>query len=215
MATTPSTRALCEATCVVDRAIASWRARDGAIDDAQRRASRACETLAAPFVEARATGEDASRDASEAQRAVKALEKHHARLRALADARVKLAQATYDAVDDHITRLDKDLATFERERGSAHRAGERTKFDLALAGEHGFEALTNAPSASPGSALASPGNPNEPRYCVCRSVSDGKMIGCDNDDCAIEWFHFACVGLNPNAEVKGKWICPPCRRKKR
>ena len=39
------------------------------------------------------------------------------------------------------------------------------------------------------------------------------MIGCDNDDCAIEWFHFACVGLNPNAEVKGKWICPPCRRK--
>ena len=148
MATTPSTRALCEATCVVDRAIASWRARDGAIDDAQRRASRACETLVAPFVEARATGEDASRDASEAQRAVKALEKHHARLRALADARVKLAQATYDAVDDHITRLDKDLATFERERGSAHRAGERTKFDLALAGEHGFEALTNAPSAS-------------------------------------------------------------------
>ena len=108
-----------------------------------------------------------------------------------------------------------NLATFERERGSAHRAGERTKFDLALAGEHGFEALTNAPSASPGSALASPGNPNEPRYCVCRSVSDGKMIGCDNDDCAIEWFHFACVGLNPNAEVKGKWICPPCRRKKR
>ena len=98
---------------------------------------------------------------------------------------------------------------------AAHRAGGRTKFDLALAGEHGFEALTNAPSASPGSALASPGNPNEPRYCVCRSVSDGKMIGCDNDDCAIEWFHFACVGLNPNAEVKGKWICPPCRGKKR
>ena len=69
MATTPSERALCEATCVVDRAIASWRARDGALDDAQRSASRACEALVAPFVEARATREDASRDASEAQRA--------------------------------------------------------------------------------------------------------------------------------------------------
>jgi len=69
MATTPSTRALCEATCVVDRAIASWRARDGAIDDAQRRASRACETLVAPFVEARATAR--TRRATRARRSAR------------------------------------------------------------------------------------------------------------------------------------------------
>jgi hypothetical protein len=50
---------------------------------------------------------------------------------------------------------------------------------------------------------------------VCERVSDGKMIGCDNDDCAIEWFHFECVGLHPNAEIKGRWICPPCRGRKR
>eukprot|EP00753_Platysulcus_tardus_P017716 PLAT6467.1.p1 GENE.PLAT6467.1~~PLAT6467.1.p1 ORF type:complete len:290 (+),score=93.82 PLAT6467.1:85-870(+) len=37
-------------------------------------------------------------------------------------------------------------------------------------------------------------DPNEPLYCICRKVSYGAMVGCDNDDCPIEWFHFECVG---------------------
>ena len=40
-------------------------------------------------------------------------------------------------------------------------------------------------------------------------VSYGEMIGCDNDSCAIEWFHFNCVGLTN--KPKGKWYCPKCR----
>ncbi|EDX04919.1 GD22064 [Drosophila simulans] len=46
-------------------------------------------------------------------------------------------------------------------------------------------------------------------------VSYGEMIGCDNPDCPIEWFHFACVGLT--TKPKGKWFCPKCtqdRKKK-
>ena len=35
------------------------------------------------------------------------------------------------------------------------------------------------------------------------------MIGCDNDLCPIEWFHFGCMGLT--AKPKGKWFCPKCR----
>ena len=35
------------------------------------------------------------------------------------------------------------------------------------------------------------------------------MIGCDNDLCPIEWFHFGCMGLT--AKPKGKWYCPKCR----
>ncbi len=35
------------------------------------------------------------------------------------------------------------------------------------------------------------------------------MIGCDNDLCPIEWFHFNCVGLSH--KPKGKWYCPKCR----
>lgn len=63
--------------------------------------------------------------------------------------------------------------------------------------------------------LDMPVDPNEPTYCVCQQVSYGEMIGCDNPDCPIEWFHFACVSLT--TKPKGKWYCPKCsidRKKK-
>jgi len=51
-------------------------------------------------------------------------------------------------------------------------------------------------------------DPNEPTYCKCHQVSFGEMIACDNKDCAIEWFHYACVGLVGPPE--GKWYCDDC-----
>uniref|UniRef100_A0AC35TSR0 PHD-type domain-containing protein n=1 Tax=Rhabditophanes sp. KR3021 TaxID=114890 RepID=A0AC35TSR0_9BILA len=51
--------------------------------------------------------------------------------------------------------------------------------------------------------------PTEPRYCYCHRVSFGDMIGCDNDDCSLEWFHFKCVDIK--IKPKGKWYCPDCR----
>jgi len=35
------------------------------------------------------------------------------------------------------------------------------------------------------------------------------MVGCDNDLCPIQWFHFGCVSIN--RKPKGKWFCPFCR----
>ena len=46
------------------------------------------------------------------------------------------------------------------------------------------------------------------RYCICKDVSYGDMIACDNSRCATQWFHFVCVGLN--SAPKGKWFCPMC-----
>ncbi|CAG0886351.1 unnamed protein product, partial [Darwinula stevensoni] len=54
-----------------------------------------------------------------------------------------------------------------------------------------------------------PIDPDEPTYCLCEQVSFGDMIGCDNDLCPIEWFHFSCVNLS--CKPKGKWYCPRCR----
>ena len=51
-------------------------------------------------------------------------------------------------------------------------------------------------------------DPNEPRYCLCNQVSYGEMVGCDNTDCQIEWFHYGCVGITE--PPKGKWYCPQC-----
>ncbi|XP_005095357.1 inhibitor of growth protein 1 [Aplysia californica] len=55
-------------------------------------------------------------------------------------------------------------------------------------------------------------DPNEPTYCSCNNVSYGEMIGCDNEKCVIEWYHFGCVGLR--TKPKGKWYCPDCRGEK-
>ncbi|XP_024081050.1 inhibitor of growth protein 5 isoform X2 [Cimex lectularius] len=74
--------------------------------------------------------------------------------------------------------------------------------------------LAVLPLAS-GDVLDMPVDPNEPTYCLCHQVSYGEMIGCDNPDCPIEWFHFACVNLT--TKPKGKWFCPKCisdRKKK-
>jgi inhibitor of growth protein 4 len=54
-----------------------------------------------------------------------------------------------------------------------------------------------------------PIDPFEPKYCICNQVSFGRMIACDNPQCQIEWFHFACVKLEE--EPKGKWFCEKCR----
>lgn len=79
--------------------------------------------------------------------------------------------------------------------------------DSAQEGGHG--------TPHPSDVLDMPVDPNEPTYCLCHQVSYGEMIGCDNPDCPIEWFHFACVGLT--TKPKGKWFCPKCsqdRKKK-
>ncbi|EER34331.1 hypothetical protein CTRG_01191 [Candida tropicalis MYA-3404] len=58
-------------------------------------------------------------------------------------------------------------------------------------------------------------------YCFCQRVSFGEMIGCDNDDCKYEWFHWSCVGITSPPKDDEIWYCPDCapkmekRKKKR
>lgn len=49
-------------------------------------------------------------------------------------------------------------------------------------------------------------------YCYCQCPYDevSEMIACDGKKCAIEWFHFECVGIM--VPPKGKWFCPDCRK---
>lgn len=47
-------------------------------------------------------------------------------------------------------------------------------------------------------------------YCFCQKVSFGDMVGCDNDNCKYQWFHWGCVGLKN--EPAGEWLCPECRK---
>ncbi|CAI9617949.1 unnamed protein product [Staurois parvus] len=78
--------------------------------------------------------------------------------------------------------------------------------------EYGTPA-TNFTKVHPSDVLDMPVDPNEPTYCLCHQVSYGEMIGCDNPDCSIEWFHFACVGLA--TKPRGKWYCPRCSQERK
>ena len=31
-----------------------------------------------------------------------------------------------------------------------------------------------------------------PVFCYCKGPEEGEMIGCDNEECSIEWFHLDC-----------------------
>ncbi|XP_072944991.1 inhibitor of growth protein 5 [Epargyreus clarus] len=95
------------------------------------------------------------------------------------------------------------------------RKGVNTTANAAKEQEENADLDSVAGMAHPSDVLDMPVDPNEPTYCLCHQVSYGEMIGCDNPDCPIEWFHFACVDLK--IKPKGKWYCPKCtqdRKKK-
>ncbi|KAL0479214.1 hypothetical protein AKO1_008035 [Acrasis kona] len=72
------------------------------------------------------------------------------------------------------------------------------------------------PKKAPIAVTAQPDMPvhtDEPVYCICQKTSYGEMIACDDYDCPVEWYHFACVGINPETPPNGEWYCPTCAPK--
>ncbi|KAL3658044.1 hypothetical protein V7S43_019098 [Phytophthora oleae] len=209
------------------------------------------------------------RELIEADETVQKLKEKHALVVQKLDEKIAIAAQSYDIVDHHIRRLDRDLESYagllkangeyeedsrpqrKKQKLSAtttvhqlsqshivpHVAHVRSKHNTVAAA--GMKEKTAAPIASKASStggsstrkksvaevmvavpaaaagpviLASedlPIDPNEPIYCSCRRVSFGQMVGCDNDDCKYEWFHFGCVGLTD--QPAGKWYCQDCK----
>jgi hypothetical protein len=170
----------------------------------------------------RARGESASKnDLSMIPPKEKEKEKHDVdemtkRAVAVCDEKVALAQQCYDLVEQHIARLDKDLRVFdqalaEKEAAAAVAKGLVPPPTAASVGGAGLA----SPEPPPVLGASTNTNPDEPKYCVCNRVSFGEMIACENEACAVEWFHFACVGLSTDAKIKGKWYCNACAAERR
>lgn len=152
----------------------------------------------------------------------------------LSEEKMNRAQQTYDYIDQHIRKLDKDLRSFD-----ADVAKERQKLGLPPAGALGAvaEGSAGAGGASGGkggqrkrggagaAAAAAPAAPApaltseelyqqalavadamEPTYCYCKRISFGEMIACEHPECPIEWFHFECVGLTTENRLKGELV---------
>jgi hypothetical protein len=154
----------------------------------------------------------------------------------LSDEKVNIAVATYEMIDKHIRKLDSDLAKFESEMKDKGRLSQTESEEEEVVNKKKMkdkkkkgvkeeennkkkkkakkvENLTTplisyVGSGVPQEVLDMPVDPNEPTYCTCQQVSYGEMIGCDNQDCPIEWFHFGCMDLSH--KPKGKWYCPKC-----
>ncbi|GAB4824018.1 hypothetical protein N2152v2_011064 [Parachlorella kessleri] len=143
----------------------------------------------------------------------------------LSEEKVQLAHQIYDYVDRHIQKLDKELKAFDAEidkervrlglpptqppPGTQPADDGRQKKKAGVA----EDSTVSAPAPDSYEAALALAGPDEPTYCHCNRISFGEMIGCDNDDCSVEWFHLACVCLTPDTKPKGKWYCKDCRKK--
>ena len=59
-----------------------------------------------------------------------------------------------------------------------------------------------------------PNNTNYQKfYCYCNRPCIKPMIGCDNVNCKIGWFHYACVNVLRTPQEYKQWFCPDCRKK--
>ncbi|PNH08538.1 Inhibitor of growth protein 4 [Tetrabaena socialis] len=147
------------------------------------------------------------------------------RLIGLADEKVNIANQIYDFMDKHINQVDSDLKQLDKEieqdrkelgLESDETASEKLGIDVPkgahppnLGKASELRKKRKRKDEATGTAAGLPPIENEPAYCICNKPSSGQMVGCDNPDCTIEWFHFECVGLK--GDPGGKWFCPTCR----
>lgn len=108
-------------------------------------------------------------------------------------------------MDDVIRRLDEHIVKLE---AGVKEVYGTPPLPLPLT----YSAAATAALARKGSSggiVPATVDPSEPVYCYCRNVSFGEMVGCDNEECPYEWFHFHCVRLTE--QPSGDWTCPTCR----
>merc|ERR1719270_1626463 len=99
---------------------------------------------------------------------------------------------------------DKKKGSVKESEGKKRKKQKNEPSSSTPSQSHPYPNLPGVPQE----VLDMPVDPNEPTYCLCNQVSYGEMIGCDNNDCPIEWFHFGCLDIT--TKPKGKWYCPRC-----
>ena len=108
----------------------------------------------------------------------------------------KAAQEVYNMIDERISKFDARTEPLAHLLSVDHQESLSKRKKKKKKSEFGDGTV----------------DPNEPVYCTCRMVSFGKMIGCDSDDCTVEWFHLGCVGLTEDTQPE-KWYCDDCRNR--
>jgi hypothetical protein len=133
----------------------------------------------------------------------------------LCEKKAHLALVNYDLIDENVRQLDEEIKILEKVMTSngneklVAAIGNNYTPGGSMDTRRRSTRLENDDNGDENGANAI--DPNEPVYCVCRQIAHGDMIACDNEDCAIEWFHYQCVNLNPLKKPKNNWLCPSCK----
>lgn len=143
------------------------------------------------------------------------IEKEYCAAMRKVDQKIDYSLKLYDLINRQIVRLDEET---QRLGIDLQDPGEVKKVNLDVASANRDRKSQKGPMSAPRSnpsgrkrgagAIMMDIDPNEPLYCFCQQVSYGDMVGCDNDSCDKEWFHYGCVGLKE--PPIGKWYCSTC-----
>lgn len=133
------------------------------------------------------------------------VEQQHDEIVARASEKAQLASRLYDLVDVRIVALtkqnvgmDEDVQKAKMDMGVALESSAQLELRLLHPSEldklkpHVKKKVLRGDSLPPVVLPVVPAEA-EPTYCYCHGVSEGEMIGCDNEDCDYGWFHYKCV----------------------
>ncbi|CAO3563459.1 unnamed protein product [Mortierella alpina] len=132
------------------------------------------------------------------------------------DQKIDYTLKLYDLINRQIVRLDEETARLGIDLQDPGELKKAAHLDVASASRDRksqkgpISTTRSSPSGRKrgSGVIAMDIDPNEPLYCICQQVSFGDMVGCDNDSCDKEWFHYGCVGLT--SPPSGKWYCDTC-----
>lgn len=183
------------------------------LDDQQAAAEAALATCMAAYTTELATAAAAKKStvsAAQFRNMQRQVEQQHDDIIARASHKAQLASQLYDLVDVRIVALTKQNASMDEDI-------QKTKLDIGVALEssaqhelrllHPSELDKLKPHVKKKVLRGDMGLPPvvlpvvpveaEPTYCYCHGVSEGEMIGCDNEDCDHGWFHYKYVRFLP------------------
>jgi len=125
--------------------------------------------------------------------------------------RLSQTESEEEVEDDEISKKNnkKKLKDGKKKKGGKQDDDKKKKKQKGSKADQATTPSNMGILGVPQEIIDMPVDPNEPTYCLCQQVSYGEMIGCDNQECPIEWFHFGCMGLT--TKPKGKWYCPKCQ----
>ena len=114
----------------------------------------------------------------------------------------------WHAASLHIERLTPDTALITEALTKAERI-----FTLCIMPEHIGKWFTRSREDIVEVEVFDTDEPDEGRWCYCKESREGDMVGCNNSNCAIKWFHLACLQME--TAPKGKWMCSTCHPTKK